>query len=172
MMMSRGATRVAGSMKGRVGPRFFSTLTIRSGAGDSITGVSRFGGSDRVAAMMGVRNGSTLTLDEKEQHEENIPGTAGSAGGTSGGDGKGKDVVSYWGVEPAKVIKEDGTQWKWNSFRVRSKFLGNDVNFSIFDVLHLILINYVHIQRSSLCDAYRSYAYGAFFIDHQYCRYI
>lgn len=141
MMMSRGATRVAGSMMGRVGPRFFSTLTIRSGAGDSITSVSRFGGSDRVAAMMGVRNGSTLTLDEKEQHEENIPGTAGSAGGTSGGDGKGKDVVSYWGVEPAKVIKEDGTQWKWNSFRVRSKFLGNDVNFSIFDVHHLILIN-------------------------------
>ncbi|KAM7510671.1 hypothetical protein LguiB_009546 [Lonicera macranthoides] len=117
MMMSRGATRVAGSMMGRVGPGFFSTLTIRASAGDSITGVSRFGGSDRVAAMMGVRNGSTLTLDEKERHEENIPGTAGSAGGTSGGDGKGKDVVSYWGVEPAKVIKEDGTQWKWNSFR-------------------------------------------------------
>lgn len=29
-------------------------------------------------------------------------------------------VVSYWGVSPAKVSKEDGTDWKWNSFRVHT----------------------------------------------------
>lgn len=29
-------------------------------------------------------------------------------------------VVSYWGVSPAKVSKEDGTDWKWNCFRVHT----------------------------------------------------
>lgn len=36
-------------------------------------------------------------------------------GGESGG---GKGIVSYWGVSPGQITKEDGTEWKWNCFRV------------------------------------------------------
>lgn len=32
--------------------------------------------------------------------------------------GKPKQIESYWGVSQTKPIKEDGTVWKWNSFRV------------------------------------------------------
>ncbi|KMZ74933.1 Ubiquinol oxidase 1a, mitochondrial [Zostera marina] len=31
--------------------------------------------------------------------------------------GKPKQIESYWGVSQTKPIKEDGTVWKWNSFR-------------------------------------------------------
>lgn len=29
-----------------------------------------------------------------------------------------KAVVSYWGVTPPKVTREDGSAWPWNCFRV------------------------------------------------------
>uniref|UniRef100_A0A0D9W8Z1 Uncharacterized protein n=1 Tax=Leersia perrieri TaxID=77586 RepID=A0A0D9W8Z1_9ORYZ len=28
-----------------------------------------------------------------------------------------KAIVSYWGIQPPKLVKEDGTEWKWLSFR-------------------------------------------------------
>lgn len=33
-----------------------------------------------------------------------------------------KEILSYWGIEPNKIAKEDGTEWKWTSFRVTSFF--------------------------------------------------
>lgn len=131
-MMSRGSTRVARLMMGQVGPRSFATATARSAAIEPIGAgvlsgaggfVDALKGSERAAVtwskfpVMGVRNCSTLTLGEKEQKEVDKEQGTGSAGGFSGGDG-GKAVVSYWGVEPAKITKEDGTLWKWNCFRV------------------------------------------------------
>lgn len=29
-----------------------------------------------------------------------------------------KAVVSYWGIQPPKLVKEDGTEWRWFCFRV------------------------------------------------------
>ena len=29
-----------------------------------------------------------------------------------------KNIVSYWGIIPTKVTKEDGSAWRWNCFRV------------------------------------------------------
>lgn len=29
-----------------------------------------------------------------------------------------KNIVSYWGIAPTKVTKEDGSAWRWNCFRV------------------------------------------------------
>lgn len=71
--------------------------------------------------VMSVRKASTLALSEEEKQqqgeEKGMMGT-GSAGGK--GDGPEKSAVhSYWGVSPAKLFKEDGTEWKWKSFRVR-----------------------------------------------------
>ncbi|KAJ1272605.1 hypothetical protein BS78_06G215800 [Paspalum vaginatum] len=28
-----------------------------------------------------------------------------------------KAIVSYWGIEPRKLVKEDGTEWRWFCFR-------------------------------------------------------
>lgn len=28
-----------------------------------------------------------------------------------------KDITSYWGIPPTKLVKEDGTEWKWSCFK-------------------------------------------------------
>lgn len=48
-----------------------------------------------------------------------------------------KEIVSYWGIEPNKIAKEDGTEWKWTSFRVISFF--HYVNVYIMRLKQLIL---------------------------------
>ncbi|XP_076912897.1 ubiquinol oxidase 2, mitochondrial-like [Bidens hawaiensis] len=72
-------------------------------------------GSEKAVAAwwIGSHSASTMTLGEKEQHKEDTV----AGGGASAGDPKRKEVVSYWGVQPAKVTKEDGTEWKWNCFK-------------------------------------------------------
>lgn len=41
-----------------------------------------------------------------------------------GGEKKEVVVNSYWGIEQAKkLVREDGTEWKWSCFRVRSACL-------------------------------------------------
>jgi hypothetical protein len=40
------------------------------------------------------------------------------------GDGEKKEVAvnSYWGIEQSqKLVREDGTEWKWSCFRVRTR---------------------------------------------------
>ena len=66
----------------------------------------------------GVRNGSTLALSEKENNEEKKVGSSSESGAVAGGNKENKGAVSYWGIQPSKVTKEDGTEWKWNCFRV------------------------------------------------------
>ncbi|CAK9149162.1 unnamed protein product [Ilex paraguariensis] len=132
MMMSRGATRAARSVMGHVGPRFFSTATVRGGAANGsatgvvgasgLLGVNPFMGSERTTVawirfpVMGVRKESTVALGDKDEHPEKQAQTGG-ASGAAGGGGDDKAIVSYWGVEPAKVTKEDGTEWRWHCFR-------------------------------------------------------
>ncbi|KQJ84390.1 ubiquinol oxidase 1b, mitochondrial [Brachypodium distachyon] len=43
-------------------------------------------------------------------------GAAGATGKTEG-QSKTKAVVSYWGIEPRKLVKADGTEWPWFCFR-------------------------------------------------------
>lgn len=82
--------------------------------------VTTVGGSPGAAAVFGTRKGSTAALGEKEvtQHQqEQSNAAAGSI--SSGGGGRGqKEIVSYWGVQPSKVAKDDGSAWKWSCFRV------------------------------------------------------
>nr|GMC54111.1 ubiquinol oxidase 2, mitochondrial [Ipomoea batatas] len=130
-MMSRGGTRLARSLTGHVAPRYFSTAVLRrpataAGGEAGIGGVFRGGAaaallngnpakaSEEVMVawmrfpVMGSRRMSTVAVGDdkqKEKDEKNGGGRTDSA------------VVSYWGVDPPKVSKEDGTEWKWQCFR-------------------------------------------------------
>ncbi|XWS75293.1 hypothetical protein CRYUN_Cryun01aG0073900 [Craigia yunnanensis] len=102
MMMSRGGTRFGSSMFAVLGPRYFSTATVRTFSNEGISDWMR-------APAVGVRCRSTLALDDKEQEEKQ------AVGGGPAKDEKG--IVSYWGLEPTKVTKDDGTEWKWICFK-------------------------------------------------------
>ncbi|CAL1386676.1 unnamed protein product [Linum trigynum] len=66
----------------------------------------------------GDRTFATMTLGEQEQREEKKqPQMASGGGGGMNGDGdEEKGIVSYWDIPTRKIRKEDGTEWKWNSF--------------------------------------------------------
>ncbi|XP_024996187.1 ubiquinol oxidase 2, mitochondrial-like [Cynara cardunculus var. scolymus] len=113
-MMSRGATTVVRSVVGQMGPRLFSTGVMK-------TSTAALVGSEKAmvawwitsSPVNGARNASTMTLGDKQQKEEAVGGSATAAGSSQ----KAKEVVSYWGVQPPKVTKDDGSEWKWNCFR-------------------------------------------------------
>ncbi|KAL7137647.1 hypothetical protein ABFS83_10G107700 [Erythranthe nasuta] len=125
-MMSRSATRMARSMLGHVvGPRYFSTTVARGGAATDAATIFR--GHPRKLdvqkwmmrfSVAGNRNASTLALGEKHQDDEKAE-SGGSSGGAAaaGGNDNNKEIMSYWGVEPAKITREDGSEWRWNCFR-------------------------------------------------------
>ena len=72
--------------------------------------------------MGGLRDFSKMTFEKKKTSEEE----EGSGDGVKVNDqgNKGEQlIVSYWGVKPMKITKEDGTEWKWSCFRVHSIFL-------------------------------------------------
>ncbi|KAL4324921.1 hypothetical protein GQ457_17G027100 [Hibiscus cannabinus] len=93
MMMSRGCTRLGSS----IGPRYLSTATTwRTLSKDCIK-----------APAAGVRCKSTVALGgDKQQEEKQAVGAK---------DAKG--IISYWGLEPTRVSKEDFAPWKWTCFR-------------------------------------------------------
>ena len=96
MMMSRSAMKL------------LSTATVRTihGGGEFRQGFFALGARNLSSTVSAVR--------EKPQTE---PGSR-SAAGHSGFEGGDKSVVSYWGVAPVKLTKEDGTEWKWSCFKV------------------------------------------------------
>ncbi|KAL2901016.1 Ubiquinol oxidase 1 mitochondrial [Bienertia sinuspersici] len=130
MMMTRTATRAARSAltNALVGPRYFSTTTAANAlfrlnettAYKAVSGMGYVNGGsghlDGVVAgffRLPVRRMSTATLNEGEEEKKL---ETGSAGGSAGGGSQDKELVSYWGVEPKKITKEDGTQWRWSCF--------------------------------------------------------
>ncbi|KAL5725927.1 ubiquinol oxidase (non-electrogenic) [Ranunculus cassubicifolius] len=95
----------------RVGPRVFSTTLVRSttmapAAKGLLTTLEV---QTQLLPVVGVRFISGLALD-KEEKVAGVKETVGSAK-------KEKSIASYWGVGPPKVVKEDGSEWKWNCFR-------------------------------------------------------
>lgn len=125
MMIGRNGGRLAAA----AGQRLFIAASLRgvsSGAAAPLMTQLSAGPARGVTASwiwapaIGLRNESTIALDQKaaqpRSHEEKAAGSAGA-----GGEEKG--IVSYWGISPSKVTKEDGTEWKWKSFRVLRSFL-------------------------------------------------
>ncbi|PNX70068.1 ubiquinol oxidase 1 mitochondrial-like, partial [Trifolium pratense] len=65
-----------------------------------------------------VRNGSTFAGNLSDQKEDKTPPSKGSTGGAGAGGNKDeKGIMSYWGIQPSKITKQDGTEWTWNCFR-------------------------------------------------------
>ncbi|KAK4368827.1 hypothetical protein RND71_012619 [Anisodus tanguticus] len=129
-MMTRGASRMTRVVMGHMGPRYFSTTIIRNDAGTGVTGAGLLHGFPasssekgvvtraRHFSVMGSRSASTMALNDKQQEKDSDKKVENGAAAASGGDGGDeKSVVSYWGVQPSKVTKPDGTEWKWNCFR-------------------------------------------------------
>ncbi|KAK7252556.1 hypothetical protein RIF29_36595 [Crotalaria pallida] len=118
------AARVANTALMVAANRFFSS-TARSAvvAGDPVvfaaskglgfSAPNKWGHLVRAPSMVRgfsvVRNGSTLAMQEEKENR--------SAAAAGGGNKEEKKLMSYWGVEPSKVTKPDGTEWKWNCFR-------------------------------------------------------
>lgn len=68
-----------------------------------------------------VRNATTFAADLSDQKDkkDKTPSDQKSANANGGGGNKDeKGIMSYWGIQPPKITKPDGTEWKWNCFRV------------------------------------------------------
>ncbi|CAH9077565.1 unnamed protein product [Cuscuta europaea] len=122
MMMSQCAKRL-----GRSAPRYFSTAIFRpatTAARGAGAGGAFFTGNPGVTSeealvtwmrfpAMGSRRMGTVALGDKQQGDKKSEqSTAAASTSPSGGE-----IVSYWGVPPSKISKEDGTEWKWSCFR-------------------------------------------------------
>ncbi|XP_058103890.1 ubiquinol oxidase 2, mitochondrial-like [Magnolia sinica] len=118
-MNSKSAT----SVLRHLGPRLYSTTTIRTvvnqpphGLLTGTAGLVHPSGSpvpaNAVAAWIRypLRSGSTLAAGDAREDDKLVTGTASART-------EEKAIVSYWGVPTAKVSKDDGTEWKWKSFR-------------------------------------------------------
>ncbi|KAL3500123.1 hypothetical protein ACH5RR_039216 [Cinchona calisaya] len=125
-MMSRGATRVARSVIGHMGPRYFSSPgKIFAGGATAFLHDNPSKATENAVVTcfrfqsVGLRNASTLALGgEKKVGEDEKEVKSGGATSAAAESGNGnKVIVSYWGVEAPKLTKEDGTEWKWNCFR-------------------------------------------------------
>nr|QHQ71442.1 LcAOX1b [Liriodendron chinense] len=116
-------SKLATSVVRHLGPRLYSTTAIRTVANQpphglliGTAGIFQPSGSpvpaNAVAAWIRypVRSGSTLAAGDAREDDKTVTGTADALTAE-------KAIVSYWGVPPAKVAKEDGTEWKWKSFR-------------------------------------------------------
>ncbi|XP_010918097.1 ubiquinol oxidase 2, mitochondrial [Elaeis guineensis] len=120
-------SQIAGSVLRQIGPHLFSTAAISRAAATGGTVHSLLAGfaGMRVAPatwVASVRFAGTVpeTVDGGEAAEKSGSAADGSTGGK-----KEKAVVSYWGMAPAKVVKEDGTQWKWSCFKPWDSYTSN-----------------------------------------------
>ncbi|XP_039121047.1 ubiquinol oxidase 2, mitochondrial-like [Dioscorea cayenensis subsp. rotundata] len=115
--MAMMGSRSAGSLLRQLGPRLFSTAVISRAAAEPsqalLYGSSIFATPARAPTtwvkLLSVRMASSSTPAQEEVGQQEEPAT-------TPGDER-KEVVSYWGMAPLKLMKEDGTEWKWNCFR-------------------------------------------------------
>ena len=132
MMISRTATRAAAArsmITTIVGPRYFfnstsaaavdqaAGQTILIGGGNHIRGGAA-AGFLRFPFTGGVRQASTVAVNGEEKVKPSEESSTAPGSGSAGGGSDEKGIVSYWGVQPKKVTKEDGTAWKWSCFMV------------------------------------------------------
>ncbi|XP_027360033.1 ubiquinol oxidase 1, mitochondrial isoform X2 [Abrus precatorius] len=106
MMMTRGGNNGVGN----------TALLMAKGLGGEVGVPSQWGCWVRAVYGGGVRNGSTLAMSEKENNDGVDKKVESSS---ESGKKEEKGIVSYWGVQPSKITKGDGTEWKWNCFRRR-----------------------------------------------------
>ncbi|CAN6240761.1 unnamed protein product [Urochloa humidicola] len=107
------SSRVAGAALLRnLGPRLFA-------AEPSLSGFTAARGAMPVAArILPARMASTAAEAAREDAgaKPHGAGAEKKQEEEAGGQSK-KAIISYWGIDPPKLVKADGTEWKWNSFR-------------------------------------------------------
>ena len=108
--MAQSARRVARSAAmAHLGTRF-----LRSSAALGIGPVS----TARAAAMGALemwKGGARLASTAATPMSDRLTSPASSSKNKK----EEKEAASYWGVAPTRLVKEDGTEWKWSCFRVR-----------------------------------------------------
>jgi hypothetical protein len=109
-------SRMAGSVLLRhAGPRLFAaTATSPAAARPLLAPVDGF-----PAAMVRLMSTPSAAVSEAKKEAANGNGEKKEA---AKGNGEKKEVVinSYWGIDQSnKLVREDGTEWKWTCFRVR-----------------------------------------------------
>uniref|UniRef100_A0A6N2K9Z9 Ubiquinol oxidase n=1 Tax=Salix viminalis TaxID=40686 RepID=A0A6N2K9Z9_SALVM len=109
MASRQGAARLASSMM--LVSRSFSTATARGIVAKEAVPAKVVGFSRGCCS-----HGSTASYSEKDKQQEKVNHGQAVAEGCDKAEEK-KEIVSYWGVPPSRVTKEDGTEWKWNCFR-------------------------------------------------------
>ncbi|KAE8125257.1 hypothetical protein FH972_020088 [Carpinus fangiana] len=121
-MMRQGGSRLAGSTAAVLGARLFSHSAT---AGATARGLAN--GKSVLAGIMngnatsgsgkgwiaGVRNFSAVAQQQQQQVVENVKPSVTVAENAK----EKKEIVSYWGVPSGKVVKKDGTEWRWTCFR-------------------------------------------------------
>ncbi|KAK4802735.1 hypothetical protein SAY86_000938 [Trapa natans] len=121
--------RNGGRLPAAPGNRLFTTASLRGAAAPLMTQLTADRPPAHAMAISWIRapavrfrSESTISLDQKaarpHSHEE-------KASGSVGGGGEEEGIVSYWGISPSKVTKEDGTEWKWKSFRPWDTYKSN-----------------------------------------------
>ena len=91
-----------------LGPRLF--------AAEPVTGLAARGVMPAAARILPARMSSTAAAEAAkeaaapEQRQKTV------SAAPEGQDKKA--VVSYWGIQPPKLVKEDGTEWRWFCFRL------------------------------------------------------
>nr|XP_010906709.2 ubiquinol oxidase 2, mitochondrial-like [Elaeis guineensis] len=120
-------SRIPGLVLRQLSPHLFSTATI---PGAAVIGPAH----SLMAGSAGMRT-APATWVASVRFVGTVPLTAVGGGkaaekGGAAADGtacekKEKAVVSYWGMAPAKLCKEDGTEWKWSCFRPLDSYSSN-----------------------------------------------
>ncbi|XP_024032279.1 ubiquinol oxidase 2, mitochondrial-like [Morus notabilis] len=120
-VMSRSGASKCSSMLAVAGARLFSAATARAVVNDSAAAVAGFSRPSRAVFWVqrgyggGIRSWSTVAIGDEEPEKR-----AAENGTVSASENEVNEkavVVSYWGVSPSKITKEDGTEWKWSCFR-------------------------------------------------------
>jgi ubiquinol oxidase len=119
-----------------LGPRLF--------AAEPVSGLAGRGLVPAAARILPARMSSTAAeaaTREAAAPEQHGGGSTEKPKPADGQEKKG--IVSYWGIESPKLVKEDGTEWRWFCFRV-SRALTNTF-------LHATTHEFL-VARLPICD--------------------
>ncbi|KAI4962578.1 hypothetical protein ZWY2020_029114 [Hordeum vulgare] len=104
------SSRMAGATLLRhLGPRLFVAAEPASGLAAGARGIM-----PAAARIFPARMASTEAAAPHAKQEDDAKSPQAAA--TPAQQNK-KAVVSYWGIEPRKLVKDDGTEWPWFCFR-------------------------------------------------------
>ncbi|KAL6652101.1 hypothetical protein ACP70R_011026 [Stipagrostis hirtigluma subsp. patula] len=104
------SSRMAGAALLRhLGPRLFA-------AEPAVSGLAARGVVPAATRVLPLRMGSTAAEAAVEDAAAKQQGGTEKPKEAAGGQSN-KAIVSYWGIDPPKLVKEDGTEWRWPCFR-------------------------------------------------------